>query len=138
MRAIRDRQALSEAATAGCSGRSAAESGGCACESALLTDLYQLQMMQAYLDHGKTGTAVFEFFMRKLPPERRFLMAAGLEQALGYLEGLRFSASEIEWLAATGRFRGNLLDYLAAFRFAATFTRWPKEPFFSPTSRSFA
>ncbi|MGO8953737.1 MAG: nicotinate phosphoribosyltransferase [Rhodomicrobium sp.] len=87
------------------------------CGSALLTDLYQLNMMQAYLDHGKTGTAVFEFFMRKLPPERRFLMAAGLEQALQFLETLRFSASEIEWLSATGRFRSNLLDYLAQFRF---------------------
>jgi nicotinate phosphoribosyltransferase len=86
-------------------------------ECPLLTDLYQLNMMQAYLDHGKTGTAVFEFFMRKLPPERRFLMAAGLEQALEYLEGLRFSEEEISWLAETGRFRKNLLDYLAAFRF---------------------
>ena len=47
--------------------------------SALLTDLYQLNMMQAYLDHGDTGTAVFEFFMRKLPARRGFLIAAGLE-----------------------------------------------------------
>ena len=53
--------------------------------SALLTDLYQLNMMQAYLDHGDTGTAVFEFFMRKLPARRVFLIAAGLEQALYYL-----------------------------------------------------
>ena len=87
------------------------------CANPLLTDLYQLNMMQAYLDRGMMGTAVFEFFMRKLPPDRRFLIAAGLEQALEFLEGLRFPPSDIEWLASTGRFRGNLLDYLAAFRF---------------------
>ena len=61
--------------------------------SALLTDLYQINMIQAYLDHGETETAVFEFFVRNLPPRRGFLVAAGLEQALDYLEGLRFSAA---------------------------------------------
>ena len=61
-------------------------------------------MMQAYLDHGDTGTAVFEFFMRKLPARRGFLMAAGLEQALDFLENLRFSPADIDWLAQTGRF----------------------------------
>ena len=66
---------------------------------ALLTDLYQLNMIQAYLDHGETETAVFEFFVRKLPARRGFLMAAGLEQALDFLENLRFSAEEIDWLA---------------------------------------
>ena len=78
--------------------------------SALLTDLYQLNMMQAYLDHGDSGTAVFEFFMRKLPARRGFLIAAGLEQALDYLENLRFSSAEIDWLAQTGRFGKDLLD----------------------------
>ncbi len=67
----------------------------------LLTDLYQLNMIQAYLDHGKTETAVFEFFVRKLPARRGFLVAAGLEQALAFLENLRFSAEEIDWLART-------------------------------------
>ena len=66
--------------------------------SALLTDLYQLNMIQAYLDHGETKTAVFEFFVRTLPARRGFLVAAGLEQALDYLENLRFSAAEIDWL----------------------------------------
>ena len=74
-------------------------------ESPLLTDLYQLNMIQAYLDHGDTETAVFEFFVRTLPPRRGFLLAAGLEQALDYLENLRFSAADIEWLKSTGRFR---------------------------------
>ena len=96
------------------------------CANPLLTDLYQLNMMQAYLDRGMMGTAVFEFFMRKLPPDRRFLIAAGLEQALEFLEGLRFSASGIEWLASTGRFRANLLDYLAAFRFTGDVHAMPE------------
>ena len=66
--------------------------------SPLLTDLYQLNMLQAYLDHGQTDTAVFEFFVRRLPARRGFLMAAGLEQALDFLEGLQFSNDEIDWL----------------------------------------
>ena len=72
--------------------------------SALLTDLYQLNMMQAYLDRGETKTAVFEFFVRKLPRDRGFLIAAGLEQVLEFLEGLRFTPEELDWLAASGRF----------------------------------
>ena len=66
---------------------------------ALLTDLYQLTMIQAYLDSGQTDTAVFEFFVRKLPPPRGFLMAAGLEQALELLENLRFTADELDLAA---------------------------------------
>jgi nicotinate phosphoribosyltransferase len=85
--------------------------------SPLLTDLYQLNMIQAYLDHGETKTAVFEFFVRKLPPQRGFLVAAGLEQALDLLESLRFSPEEMDWLASTHRFGKDLLDWLSAFRF---------------------
>ena len=85
--------------------------------SPLLTDLYQLNMIQAYLDHGQTKTAVFEFFVRKLPARRGFLMAAGLEQALQFLENLHFSAEEIQWLADTRRFEKSLLDQLRDFRF---------------------
>ena len=85
--------------------------------SPLLTDLYQLNMLQAYLDHGETHEAVFEFFVRRLPPRRGFLMAAGLEQALDFLETVRFSPEELEWLSATGRFSARLIDWLADFRF---------------------
>ena len=95
-------------------------------QSALLTDLYQINMIQAYLDHGETRTAVFEFFVRNLPPRRGFLVAAGLEQALDYLEGLRFSAAEIDWLKSTGRFGKNLLDYLAEFRFTGDVHAMPE------------
>ncbi|WP_374447805.1 nicotinate phosphoribosyltransferase [Stella sp.] len=88
-----------------------------AATSPLLTDLYELAMLQAYLEHGETGTAVFEFFVRRLPPRRGFLVAAGLEQALEYLGSLRFAPDEIDWLAGTGRFGRRLLDHLAGFRF---------------------
>jgi nicotinate phosphoribosyltransferase len=74
-------------------------------------------MVQAYLDRGETREAVFEFFVRRLPARRGFLLAAGLEDALAYLETLQFSASEIDWLKSTKRFRNNLIDYLATFRF---------------------
>src|SRR4029079_13620847 len=60
---------------------------------------------------------VFEFFVRKLPPRRGFLMAAGLEQALQFLENLHFSTEEIEWLARPRRFEKSLLDRLSDFRF---------------------
>ncbi|OHC71030.1 MAG: hypothetical protein A3H93_18480 [Rhodocyclales bacterium RIFCSPLOWO2_02_FULL_63_24] len=73
-------------------------------DDALLTDLYQLTMLQAYFDQGMNDTAVFEFFVRKLPPGRDFLLAGGLEQTLDYLETLHFTADEIDWLAAFEHF----------------------------------
>ena len=94
--------------------------------SHLLTDLYQMNMIQAYLDHGETKTAVFEFFVRKLPSRRGFLVAAGLEQALQFLENLHFSAEEIEWLASTRRFDKSLLDRLVNFRFTGDVHAMPE------------
>jgi nicotinate phosphoribosyltransferase len=94
--------------------------------SALLTDLYQLNMIQAYLDQGETKTAVFEFFVRTLPARRGFLVAAGLESALDFLEDLRFSAKELEWLAGSGRFGNGLLDYLSALRFSGDVHAMPE------------
>ena len=89
-----------------------------AATSPLLTDLYQINMIQAYLDHGNTDAAVFELFVRSLPPRRGFLIATGLQQALDFLENLRFSSADIDWLKSTGRFNTNLLDYLGDFRFS--------------------
>jgi nicotinate phosphoribosyltransferase len=80
--------------------------------SLLLTDLYQLTMAQAYLDHGMEETAVFEFFVRKLPAHRNFLLAAGLEQVVAFLADLAVSEEELAWLERAGRFNPALLDYL--------------------------
>ncbi|HWM48376.1 MAG TPA: nicotinate phosphoribosyltransferase [Xanthobacteraceae bacterium] len=94
--------------------------------SPLLTDLYQLNMIQAYLDHGESETAVFEFFVRKLPRRRAFLIAAGLAQVLDYLETLHFRDEDIAWLASTGRFGTAMLDYLAALRFSGDVHAMPE------------
>jgi len=85
--------------------------------SALLTDLYQLTMLQGYWQHEMHETAVFEFFVRKLPTQRNFLLAAGLEQAITYLEELAFSPAEIEWLGATQRFQPAFVRWLENLHF---------------------
>jgi nicotinate phosphoribosyltransferase len=92
----------------------------------LLTDLYQLNMLQAYLEHGVTDTAVFEFFVRDLPPERNFLIAAGLEPAFEYLENLRFSEDDLAWLKDTGRFSAQAIEYLRGFRFTGAVDAMPE------------
>jgi nicotinate phosphoribosyltransferase len=103
------------------------DAGNCA----LLTDLYQLNMLQAYLEHGATDTAVFEFFVRDMPESRNFLIAAGLEQALDFLEGLRFADDDLAWLERTGRFSGKLIDYLRRLRFTGAVDAMPEgTPFF--------
>jgi nicotinate phosphoribosyltransferase len=94
--------------------------------SALLTDLYELTMLDVYHGHGMLETAVFEFFVRRLPPQRNFLLAAGLEQTLEYLEGLRFTAEEIDWLASTGHHGDAFLDYLSRLRFTGDVHAMPE------------
>ncbi|MGI9222770.1 MAG: nicotinate phosphoribosyltransferase [Woeseiaceae bacterium] len=86
--------------------------------SALLTDLYQLTMLQSYYEEGMEETAVFEFFVRRLPAHRNFLLFAGLEQVLEYIENLRFSQDELEWLEQSGRFDAGFIDRLEQFRFS--------------------
>ncbi|MDH3701933.1 MAG: nicotinate phosphoribosyltransferase [Alphaproteobacteria bacterium] len=90
---------------------------GGAGNSALLTDLYQLAMMEAYLEASMTDDAVFEFFVRRLPRNRNFLLAGGLEQAVDYLQRLQFTEPELRWLRDSGRFGKPLLRYLEALRF---------------------
>ncbi|MFP2962799.1 nicotinate phosphoribosyltransferase [Myxococcus sp. 1LA] len=87
-------------------------------DTALLTDLYQLTMTEAYLEEGMWDEAVFSLFARRLPPRRNYLLAAGLEDALRYLEHLRFGAEALDWLAAQGRFSDRLLGWLERFRFS--------------------
>ena len=100
--------------------------------SALLTDLYQLTMLQAYFDHGMEDTAVFEFFSRKLPPTRGFLMAAGLEQVLDCLEHVRFTSQELDWLAHSGRFSRDFIAYLERLRFTGDVHAMPEGTIFFP------
>ncbi len=86
--------------------------------SALLTDLYQLTMLQTYYEQGMTDTAVFELFFRRLPPKaRNFFVAAGLEQVVELLEGLAFLPEELDWLAQQNRFSRATLEQLSNLRF---------------------
>jgi len=74
-------------------------------------------MLDAYLARDMREPAVFEFFSRRLPKNRSFLMTTGLEQLLDYLETIAFSSVEIDWLESTELFSSRLLEYLAEFRF---------------------
>jgi nicotinate phosphoribosyltransferase len=98
--------------------------------SHLLIDLYQLTMLQAYLDEGTTDTAVFELFFRTLPPRRGFLMTAGLAQALDFLADFRFGADEIAWLRQTGRFSERLLATLETLEFTGDVDAMPEGTIF--------
>jgi len=100
--------------------------------SVLLTDLYQLTMLQGYHDAGMAETAVFEFFVRRLRPARGFLLAEGLEQSLDYLEQLRFSIAELEWLASTRRFSEDFLASLETLRFTGDVHAMPEGTAFFP------
>jgi nicotinate phosphoribosyltransferase len=101
-------------------------------ESVLLTDLYELTMARAYHELGMQETAVFELFVRKLPPTRRFLIAAGLEQVIEYLEALRFTPADLEFLASLKTFPSAFLDYLATVRFTGSLHAMPEgTPFFA-------
>jgi nicotinate phosphoribosyltransferase len=96
----------------------------------LLTDLYQLTMLQGYDDAAMHDTAVFEFFVRRLRPGRGFLLAAGLEQVLAFLEHLRFSPTDLEWLASTERFSQAFLASLQTLRFTGDVHAMPEGTIF--------
>jgi nicotinate phosphoribosyltransferase len=89
---------------------------------AFSTDLYQLTMMAGYFTRGMLpARATFELFVRRLPRHRAFLVAAGLDQALDYLESVVFSADEVKWLQqqpAFGHVSPAFFDYLRSFRFS--------------------
>ena len=88
--------------------------------SGLLTDLYELTMAAGYLQTGFEARATFELFVRNLPPHRNYLVAAGLEQALEYLENVNFNAEEIEYLRSHHVFQyigPKFFEYLQTFRF---------------------
>jgi nicotinate phosphoribosyltransferase len=89
------------------------EAGGLA----LFTDLYELTMLQAYLEEGMRDWAVFGLFVRRLPARRNFLLACGLDTVLHYLETLRFTEDDLAYLHSLGLFSDRFLSWLRAFRF---------------------
>ncbi|MFM0326513.1 nicotinate phosphoribosyltransferase [Caballeronia glebae] len=86
----------------------------------LLTDLYELTMLQAYFDCGMNETATFELFIRSLPAQRNFLMAAGLDPVLDYLSNLEFTPGVLDLLGHTGRFSDRFLQSLESLRFSGS------------------
>ncbi|MDT7044080.1 nicotinate phosphoribosyltransferase [Candidatus Nitronereus thalassa] len=98
--------------------------------SILLTDLYQLTMLQGYMEQGMEETAVFEFFSRKMPPQRGFYMAAGLEQLVEFLEQARFTPEELEWVEKSGYFSKSFVKYLERWRFTGDLHAMPEGTIF--------
>jgi len=87
---------------------------------ALMTDLYELTMAAGYFCAGKRERVTFEAFVRVLPEDRSFLIAAGLEQFIHYLEHLAFTEEQIRWLRAQPVFAHvdeGFFEYLRGFRF---------------------
>ena len=84
---------------------------------ALFTDLYELTMLQAYMERGMFAESVFSMFVRRLPAQRNFVLACGLEDALHYLETMRFTPQSLDYLASVGTFTDRFLKWLADFRF---------------------
>src|SRR2546423_74457 len=84
---------------------------------ALLTDLYELTMLQSYFAEGMNDVAVFDLFIRRLPPVRNYFVACGLEHVLAYLEDFAFAEEGIGYLRSLGRFTEPFLNSLREFRF---------------------
>jgi len=95
-------------------------------ELALLTDLYELTMAQAYWRDDHRGEAVFSLFFRKLPAGRRFAVACGQEYAAHLIRGLRFYPEQIERLRQLELFEDGFLRWLADFRFEGEIRTLPE------------
>ncbi len=83
----------------------------------LLTDLYELTMLQAYFEEHMSEVAVFSLFARRLPPQRNYLLACGLDDVLAFVERLQFDQPALAYLATLGRFSDRFLRYLEDLRF---------------------
>jgi len=98
----------------------------------LLTDFYQLSMLQAYYKERLHDRAVFEFFVRKLPANRNFFVFAGLEQLLEYISTLSFSEEDLSYLANDPRFKDDFLEYLRHFSIYRRYPRFARRRGFFP------
>jgi nicotinate phosphoribosyltransferase len=98
----------------------------------LLTDLYELTMADSYFRQQMNDPATFDVFVRELPPNRSFLVSAGLESVLHYLEHVRFDEEALAYLRSLGRFSDGFLGYLREFRFTGTVRAIPEGEIFFP------
>ena len=83
----------------------------------LLTDLYELTMMQGYFKNPTDQTVIFDMFYRTNPCGGGFAICAGLEQMIDYIENLRFTKEDVEYLRSLHIFEEDFLEYLSNFRF---------------------
>jgi nicotinate phosphoribosyltransferase len=95
-------------------------------DAALFIDFYELTMAASYLREGMNDEATFSLFVRSLPPTRSFLVAAGLEDALAFLESLRFSDAALDYLRSLGTFAPAFLDFLRGVRFTGSVRAVPE------------
>ncbi|MEN0129571.1 MAG: nicotinate phosphoribosyltransferase [Brevundimonas sp.] len=103
--------------------------------SALLTDRYELTMLQAALADGTAERrCVFEVFTRRLPPGRRYGVVAGTGRVLEALESFRFDAAELDWLADERVVDDRTLAYLADYRFTGSIVGYAEGEAFFPSS----
>src|ERR1700721_2794319 len=97
--------------------------------SGLLTDLYELTMAAGYFQTRFDARATFELFVRHLPKHRNYLVAAGAEQALEFLENVSFTTEEVEYLRRHPVFRNiheEFFSYLTKFRFTGDVWAMPE------------
>ena len=83
----------------------------------LLTDFYELTMMQGYFKNKKDPVVVFDMFYRQNPSDNGFAIAAGLEQVIDVIKNLNFNYEDVEYLRSLGMFDEDFLDYLSGFHF---------------------
>ncbi len=101
-------------------------------EIGLLTDLYELTMAQSYFAEGINGEATFSLYVRGYPPDRGYLVAAGVDDALDCVEAMSFDTDSIEYLRSTGIFTADFLTSLSSFRFTGSVRAMPEGSLFFP------
>ena len=101
----------------------------------LMTDLYQLTMMQGYYERGEDDTVVFDMFFRSNPSGNGYSVCAGLEQVIDYIKNLHFTYDDVDYLRSLGIFSEDFLHYLSGFHFSGDIYAipegtvvFPKEP----------
>ena len=95
-------------------------------QTGLFCDLYELTMAQTFFRNKMFAPATFSLFVRNYPPNRGYLVSAGLEHVLEFLEHLQFGSESLDYLASTGMFSQDFLDYLAGLRFTGNVRAIPE------------
>ena len=103
--------------------------------TALLTDHYELTMVQAAMDAGTAGRrSLFDMFTRRLPEGRRYGVVAGLGRALEAIDEFRFDPATLQFLLDQGIIRDNLAEWLADYRFNGDIWGYPEGETYFPGS----